>query len=121
MVPSGNCTSSHITNKSLTSNSYLDSSYRTEMTHRIMYYFALIYFLSHVYDFGRGWGLCVGRDVFCLLLFFDLQRDNVSENLFGVGDQLQFAGVDWEISGAKILVQHQTAYVGFKLAGNITG
>src|SRR6267378_1414921 len=178
MVPSGNCTSSHITSKSLTSSSYLASSSLTEMPLRFMYvcglarrisspcslprptkalpsgrstrievrfassstamkprlcgglgllgfafgaFFAFHFFLALLDDFRLGWCCAFSGNDFGRLLFFDLERDHVRENLFGIGEELHLAGIDLQIACAESLIQHQATDIGFELAGDIAG
>src|SRR5229473_1653127 len=82
--------------------------------------FAFDFFLALLDDFGFGWSCGFRGHGLDRLLFFDLESDNVRENLFGVGQELQLGGVDLQIASAERLIQHQTADIGSKFGGNIS-
>src|SRR6266436_8433734 len=64
-------------------------------------FFALDFLLALLDDFGLGWSCSFRSRDFRGLLFFDLERDDVRENLLRVGDQLHLRGIELEIAGAK--------------------
>src|SRR6202000_3507944 len=73
--------------------------------------FAFFFLLALLDDFGLGWscacGCCVGR-----LLFFDLERDDVSDDAILVGDQLNFLGIYRQFACAESLVESEAADIG---------
>src|SRR5712692_7182886 len=83
-------------------------------------FFAFDFFLALLDDFGLGWSCSFRGHGLDGLLFFDLESDNVGENLFGVGQELQLGGVDLQSASAERLIQHQTADIGSKFGGNIS-
>src|SRR6266481_4409101 len=56
--------------------------------------FAFDFLLSLLDDFGLGWSRGFRGHGFDGLLFFDLESDDVGENLLGIGEQLQLACVN---------------------------
>src|ERR1700747_1147506 len=83
--------------------------------------FAFDFFLALLDDFGLRWSSGLRGHGLDRLFFFDLESDDVRENLFGFGKQLQLSGIDLQIARAKSLIEHQGADVGFEFRRNITG
>src|SRR5216683_8338463 len=83
-------------------------------------FLAFDFLLALLDDFGLGWSRGFRGHGFDGLLFFDLESDDVGENLLGIGEQLQLGGVDLQIASAERLIQHQTADIGSKFGGNIS-
>src|SRR5260370_17568951 len=57
-------------------------------------FLAFDFLLALLDDFGLGWSRGFRGHGFDGLLFFDLESDDVGENLLGIGEQLQLACVN---------------------------
>src|SRR5205814_6183486 len=64
-------------------------------------FFAFHFLLALLDDFRLGRRCSFRSHGFRGLLFFDLERDDVRQHAFGLGQQLEFRGVNRQITGAQ--------------------
>src|SRR4029077_14323724 len=83
--------------------------------------FAFDFLFALLDDFGLGWRGRFRRHRIHGLLFFDAQSNYVCENAFWFRDQLHLAGVDWNITRAKLTVHREMADIHLEFRGNFAG
>src|SRR5215831_8050535 len=83
-------------------------------------FLAFHFLLALLDDLGLGRHCAFCRH-FGRLLFFRLERDDVSDDPLRVGDQLHLVGVDRDITGSEMHADHQVADVQLELGRNFAG